>query len=191
MSWSPRPKACRFTCYGSGLVSRVMRTLHPDLAEGDAFLHNDPYDGNTHAADHTILVPMFFDGEHRFTGVVQGTSGRHRERGANHVLPRRRRRLRRGCTDLSLRAHAARLRRRAGHHPDVHAAHPSARGLVRRLPRNGRGGANRGASSPASSTTSSAPAHRRLRARMARLRRAPRRREAIRTLPSGAYPRHH
>ena len=57
--------------YGSGLVSRVMRTLHPDLAEGDAFLHNDPYDGNTHAADHTILVPMFFDGEHRFTGVVK------------------------------------------------------------------------------------------------------------------------
>ena len=34
--------------YGSGLVSRVMRTLHPDLAEGDAFLHNDPYDGDTH-----------------------------------------------------------------------------------------------------------------------------------------------
>ena len=57
--------------YGSGLVSHVMRTLHPDLAEGDAFLHNDPYDGNTHAADHTILVPMFFDGEHRFTGVVK------------------------------------------------------------------------------------------------------------------------
>ena len=50
---------------------RHLRTLHPDLAEGDAFLHNDPYDGNTHAADHTILVPVFFGGEHRFTGVVK------------------------------------------------------------------------------------------------------------------------
>jgi len=57
--------------YGSGLVSRVMRELHPDLAAGDAYLHNDPYAGNTHAADHTILVPVFVDREHRFTAVVK------------------------------------------------------------------------------------------------------------------------
>jgi N-methylhydantoinase B len=57
--------------YGSGLVSEVMRRLHPDLAEGDAYLHNDPYAGNTHAADHTILVPVFIEGEHLFTAVVK------------------------------------------------------------------------------------------------------------------------
>ena len=44
-----------------------MRELHPDLREGDAFLHNDPLLGNTHTADHTILVPVFVDGEHIFT----------------------------------------------------------------------------------------------------------------------------
>jgi N-methylhydantoinase B len=57
--------------YGSGLVSEVMRQLHPDLAEGDAYLHNDPYAGNTHAADHTVLVPVFIEGEHLFTAVVK------------------------------------------------------------------------------------------------------------------------
>jgi N-methylhydantoinase B len=57
--------------YGAGLVARDMRELHPDLAPGDAFLHNDPYMGNTHAADHTILVPVFVDGRHRFTAAVK------------------------------------------------------------------------------------------------------------------------
>jgi N-methylhydantoinase B len=57
--------------YGSGLVSRVMRELHPDLAAGDAYLHNDPYAGNTHAADHTVLVPVFVGAEHLFTAVVK------------------------------------------------------------------------------------------------------------------------
>jgi N-methylhydantoinase B len=55
------------------LMTRAMVDLHPDLREGDAFLHNSPYHGNTHAADHTILVPVF-DGEgiHRFTVLAKG-----------------------------------------------------------------------------------------------------------------------
>lgn len=52
---------------GAGLQTRWMTRLHPDLAEGDAFLHNDPHLGNTHGADHTILVPVFVDGEHYLT----------------------------------------------------------------------------------------------------------------------------
>jgi N-methylhydantoinase B len=52
---------------GAGLQTASMRELHPDLREGDAFLHNDPLLGNTHTADHTILVPVFVDGEHIFT----------------------------------------------------------------------------------------------------------------------------
>jgi len=53
--------------FGSHLQTRSMQTLHADLAPGDAFLHNDPFMGNTHPADHTILVPVFVDGEHLFT----------------------------------------------------------------------------------------------------------------------------
>ena len=56
---------------GCHLQTRSMRTLHPDLREGDAFLHNDPYLGNTHAADHAILVPVFIDGVHMFTACAK------------------------------------------------------------------------------------------------------------------------
>src|SRR5882672_9798925 len=53
--------------FGSHLQCESMTRLHPDIEDGDAFLHNDPYLGNTHAADHTILVPVFVEGEHVFT----------------------------------------------------------------------------------------------------------------------------
>ena len=58
--------------FGSHLQTKSMCELHDDLAEGDAFLHNDPYLGNTHPADHTILVPVFVDGEHMFTACAKG-----------------------------------------------------------------------------------------------------------------------
>ena len=62
-----------FPChvYGSGLLCEALADLHPDFQEGDAFLHNDPYLGNTHAADHTILVPVFWEGGHVFTCCVK------------------------------------------------------------------------------------------------------------------------
>ena len=53
--------------FGSALQSQSMCDLHDDLTPGDAFLHNDPYLGNTHAADHMIMCPVFVDGEHLFT----------------------------------------------------------------------------------------------------------------------------
>src|ERR1700730_4401161 len=36
---------------GTGLQTPYMRKFHPNMAEGDAFLHNDPYLGNTHTAE--------------------------------------------------------------------------------------------------------------------------------------------
>src|SRR5229473_4444264 len=57
--------------FGSQFLSEAMCNLHPNLTEGDAFLHNDVYLGNTHAADHTILVPVFCDGAHLFTASAK------------------------------------------------------------------------------------------------------------------------
>ena len=57
--------------FGAHLMTDAMTSLHPDLADGDAFLHNDPYRGNSHAADHTILVPVLFEGEHMFTALAK------------------------------------------------------------------------------------------------------------------------
>jgi N-methylhydantoinase B len=57
---------------GADLMARAMLDIHPDVKPGDAFLHNSPYHGNSHAADHTILVPVFDDeGVHRFTVVAK------------------------------------------------------------------------------------------------------------------------
>ena len=57
--------------FGSHLQTQRVREVHADIAPGDAFLHNDPYHGNTHAADHTILVPVFVAGHHVFTAVAK------------------------------------------------------------------------------------------------------------------------
>lgn len=56
---------------GSDKLGEAMTTIHPELCEGDAFLHNDPYAGNTHAADHTLMVPVFVDGQHLFTTLAK------------------------------------------------------------------------------------------------------------------------
>jgi N-methylhydantoinase B len=57
---------------GPDLMSRTMKQFHPVLARGDAFLHNSPYHGATHAADHSILVPVIDDeGVHQFTVVAR------------------------------------------------------------------------------------------------------------------------
>jgi N-methylhydantoinase B len=56
---------------GSQYLTEAMDELQPERRRGDAFLHNDPYHGNTHHADHTILVPVFHEGEHLFTAVAK------------------------------------------------------------------------------------------------------------------------
>ncbi|MBW7835736.1 MAG: hydantoinase B/oxoprolinase family protein [Sphingomonadales bacterium] len=57
---------------GPDLMARSMHRFHPELRRGDAFLHNCPYNGCSHAADHTILAPVIDDdGVHRFTVLVK------------------------------------------------------------------------------------------------------------------------
>jgi N-methylhydantoinase B len=57
---------------GPDLVSASLARLHPELRAGDAFLHNSPYHGNSHAGDHCILVPIVDrDGEHHLTAIVK------------------------------------------------------------------------------------------------------------------------
>lgn len=57
---------------GPDLMAASMQQFHPHLKRGDAFLHNSPYHGCSHPADHTILVPVMDDeGVHRFTVVAK------------------------------------------------------------------------------------------------------------------------
>ena len=65
------PEGIPVHVFGTGLLCESMADLHPDFREGDAFLHNDPYLGNSHPADHTVMVPVFYQGEHIFTCCVK------------------------------------------------------------------------------------------------------------------------
>ena len=57
---------------GPDVMARTMRENHPKLARGDAYLHNSPYHGCTHPADHSILIPVIDDdGRHRFTVLAK------------------------------------------------------------------------------------------------------------------------
>jgi N-methylhydantoinase B len=57
---------------GPDLMARTMVEFHSDLCRGDAFLHNSPYHGNSHAADWAVLVPVIDDdGVHRFTVLAK------------------------------------------------------------------------------------------------------------------------
>lgn len=57
---------------GPDLVSRSLGEMHPRLQAGDAYLHNSPYHGNSHAGDHCILVPIVDErGEHHLTAIVK------------------------------------------------------------------------------------------------------------------------
>ncbi|MBJ7330138.1 MAG: hydantoinase B/oxoprolinase family protein [Solirubrobacteraceae bacterium] len=57
--------------YGSGMLAQDMEDIHPDFREGDVFMSNDPYGGNSHTADQTLLIPVFFEGVHLFTALAK------------------------------------------------------------------------------------------------------------------------
>jgi len=57
---------------GPDLISRAIKAAHPQLRRGDAFLHNSPYNGNSHAADHSMFVPVIDEsGIHRFSVLAK------------------------------------------------------------------------------------------------------------------------
>ena len=58
---------------GSTLGARSLLEIHgDDLRPGDAYLHNSPYHGNTHPADYTILVPVFWEDDLMFIALCRG-----------------------------------------------------------------------------------------------------------------------
>jgi N-methylhydantoinase B len=57
---------------GPDLIARYMKKTHPILRRGDAFLHNSPYHGNSHAADWCVAIPVIDDdGRHRYTVLTK------------------------------------------------------------------------------------------------------------------------
>jgi 5-oxoprolinase (ATP-hydrolysing) len=52
-------------------VTAIM-AKHPDMADGDAFVTNAPYDGGTHLPDITVVIPVFVDGARAFFVAARG-----------------------------------------------------------------------------------------------------------------------
>ena len=57
---------------GPDIMAGYMKKFHPNLKAGDAFIHNSPYHGNSHAGDVAVLVPIVDEkGEHHFTALAK------------------------------------------------------------------------------------------------------------------------
>jgi N-methylhydantoinase B len=57
---------------GPDLIAGHIRRFHPTFQQGDAFLHNSPYHGNSHAADWCVVVPVVnAEGVHHFTVLAK------------------------------------------------------------------------------------------------------------------------
>ncbi len=128
---------------GMEFLAEAVTDLHDDIREGDAFLHNDPYLGNTHPADHVILVPVFVEGEHLFTAAAKAHQADCGNANPTTYMPFARDIYEEGGSHLPRGARAARLRGHRRRHPHVPAPHPRAGPVVRRLPGDGRRGAHR------------------------------------------------
>ena len=50
------------TLIGPDIMCETVRMYHPKLQAGDCFIHNSPYEGNSHAADHCLIVPVVDEG---------------------------------------------------------------------------------------------------------------------------------
>lgn len=51
------------TVIGPDLMCQAVKKHHKTFKRGDCFLHNNPYEGDTHAADHCLIVPVVDDDE--------------------------------------------------------------------------------------------------------------------------------
>lgn len=57
---------------GPDIMAHWIARWHPVMKPGDVYLHNSPYHGNSHPADHTLLMPVIdADNTHRFTVVAK------------------------------------------------------------------------------------------------------------------------
>ena len=146
--------------FGAGLQTAAMRELHGATSrEGDAFLHNDPYLGNTHTADHTILVPVFWEGEHVFTACAKAHQADCGNAARAPTCPTRATSTRRAALNFPCVRIQRDYARHRGHRPHVPAPDPRPGHVVRRLPRVGRRRADRRAADPASSSSATALEH--------------------------------
>ncbi len=53
-------------------VASISKSFESDINEGDVFILNDPFAGNNHAPDITIIKPVYWQGELQFWSATKG-----------------------------------------------------------------------------------------------------------------------
>ena len=53
-------------------VTSIIAHFGDEIAEGDMFATNAPYNGGTHLPDITVVAPVFIDGERKFFTAARG-----------------------------------------------------------------------------------------------------------------------
>ncbi len=56
-----------------------------DIHDGDIFMVNDPYSGTTHNSDLTVIMPVFFEGEHMFWTSIRAHQNNTGEAAFGHA----------------------------------------------------------------------------------------------------------
>ena len=54
------------------VLAEIARTFKGAISDGDVFMCNDPYRGNTHVGDVVTALPVFIGGSLRFWSVTKG-----------------------------------------------------------------------------------------------------------------------
>ena len=54
------------------VLQEIANTFEGDVRDGDVYLSNDPYRGNTHVGDLVTACPVFVDGQHLFWAATRG-----------------------------------------------------------------------------------------------------------------------
>ena len=59
------------TIGGALNIEAIKEEFEDDINDGDIFMINDPYMGTTHNSDLTVVMPVFYEGEHLFWTAVR------------------------------------------------------------------------------------------------------------------------
>ena len=73
------------TIGGTRNIVAIQEEFGDDIAEGDVFMINDPYMGTTHNSDLTVLMPVFYRGEHVFWTAIRAHQNNTGEASFGHA----------------------------------------------------------------------------------------------------------
>ena len=73
------------TVGGTLNINAIKDEFEEDINDGDVFMVNDPYLGGTHNSDLTVIMPVFFEGQHLFWTSIRAHQNNTGEASFGHA----------------------------------------------------------------------------------------------------------